>query len=230
MDICQAIRRQGDDEHLLPVVMVTEQEDQESDAAAAGITDWLIKPFTSAYARTKIRAWVLRTACQRSRRGVFADEARRAGSPRAMRILDTGPAHRFDRMTDLRPMPQKGTERRRSSERVTSSDKAALLWIYGREIAPFETPAFSSKVGEIIARATSPPRNRAAGQRTMRPRDSNYPGQSGRRPPRRRSRTRTRTRRQLNEQKRIGVRRDDEAQLRLSATQNKVARLGVHFR
>jgi hypothetical protein len=61
-------------------------------------------------------------------------------------------------------MPQKGTERWRSSERVTSLDKSALLWMYGREIAPFESPTFSSKVDEIIAHATSTPQKRAAGR------------------------------------------------------------------
>jgi hypothetical protein len=51
-------------------------------------------------------------------------------------------------------MPQKGTEKRRSSEKVISTDKAALLWMYCKEIAPFETPTFSKNVGEFIARAT----------------------------------------------------------------------------
>jgi hypothetical protein len=37
---------------------------------------------------------------------------------------------------------------------IPSSDKSALLWMYGREIAAFETPAFNKKVGEIITRAT----------------------------------------------------------------------------
>ena len=88
MDMCRAICRQAnDDEHRLPVVMVAEQEDQDS-GAAAGVTDWLIKPFTSAYARTKIRAWVLRTASQSVRRGIPADVQWRLASPRAMRILD----------------------------------------------------------------------------------------------------------------------------------------------
>ena len=59
-------------------------------------------------------------------------------------------------------MPQKGTEKRRSSENVISTDKSALLWMYCREIAPFETPIFSKNVGELIARATSVPEKRAA--------------------------------------------------------------------
>jgi hypothetical protein len=57
-------------------------------------------------------------------------------------------------------MPQKGTEKRRSSENVISTDKAALLWMYCKEIAPFETPTFSKNVGEFIARATMRPSDR----------------------------------------------------------------------
>ena len=51
-------------------------------------------------------------------------------------------------------MPQRGTENRRFSENVIGTDKSALLWMFCREIAPFETPTFSKKVGELIARAT----------------------------------------------------------------------------
>jgi hypothetical protein len=58
-------------------------------------------------------------------------------------------------------MPQKGTEKRRSSEKVISTDKAALLWMYCKEIAPFETPTFSKNVGELIARATRAPQKGA---------------------------------------------------------------------
>ena len=46
-----------------PVVVVVAQHEQQ-DSAGAGVTDWLIKPFSNAYARTKIRAWMLRTACR----------------------------------------------------------------------------------------------------------------------------------------------------------------------
>jgi hypothetical protein len=58
-------------------------------------------------------------------------------------------------------MPQKGTEKRRSSEKVISTDKAALLWMYCKEIAPFETPTFSKNVGEFIACATRAPQKGA---------------------------------------------------------------------
>jgi hypothetical protein len=47
-------------------------------------------------------------------------------------------------------------EREADSERLAlSSEKAALLWMYGREIAAFDTPAFTNKLGRIITQATS---------------------------------------------------------------------------
>ena len=55
------------------------------------------------------------------------------------------------------PLPQKETEKKRFPENVISTDKSVLLWMYCREIAPFDTPTFSEKVGELIARATSTP-------------------------------------------------------------------------
>ena len=65
------------------------------------ISDWLIKPFTSSYARTKIRAWVLRTECRWIRAPVPDDEERRIASLRELKILDTEPEERFDRITRL---------------------------------------------------------------------------------------------------------------------------------
>jgi DNA-binding response OmpR family regulator len=139
MQICRAIREhENDREHQLPVVMITTHENRAA-GAAAGVTDWLIRPFTDAYARTKICAWVLRTACQRIRVVISEDEKRRLA----------GPLVRVRRA----PMAQKGLENKRVSEHVISTDKSALLWMYCREIAPFETPAFSRKVGDLIARA-----------------------------------------------------------------------------
>jgi phosphoribosyl 1,2-cyclic phosphodiesterase/CheY-like chemotaxis protein len=101
MEMCHAIRQQENDrDHQLPVVMVAAQEDPDS-GAAAGVTDWLIKPFTDAYARTKIRAWALRVACQWMRGAIPKDEQQRLASLRSLRILDTGPEERFDRITRL---------------------------------------------------------------------------------------------------------------------------------
>jgi DNA-binding response OmpR family regulator len=151
MEMCRAIREQENDrEHQLPVIMVAAQENQAA-GASAGVTDWLIKPFTDACARTKVRAWALRAACQWMRAVIPEDEKWRLARP---------PVH-----VRRAPMAQKGIENRRFSENVISTDKSALLWMYCREIAPFETPAFSKNVGDLIARATKRPsemRNRSA--------------------------------------------------------------------
>jgi hypothetical protein len=72
-------------------------------------------------------------------------------------------------------MPQKGTEKRRSSENVISTDKSALLWMYCRGIAPFETPTFSKTVGELIAGATSTP----PGTRNLSPAKGHIPRKKG---------------------------------------------------
>jgi CheY-like chemotaxis protein len=96
--LCRAIRQTEGDQ--LPVVIVAEQEDAAA-GAAAGVTDWLIKPFTSSYARTKIRAWVLRTACRWMRAAIPDDEEQRMASLRELNILDTEPDERFDRITRL---------------------------------------------------------------------------------------------------------------------------------
>jgi phosphoribosyl 1,2-cyclic phosphodiesterase/DNA-binding response OmpR family regulator len=154
METCCAIRQQDTDhEHQLPVVMIASQEDQAS-GAAAGVTDWLIKPFSGAYARTKVRAWVLRTACQWMRGLASEHEKQRLAR---LPVHAQQRSRAGARARESRPTPQKGIEKRRSLENVISTNKSALLWMYSREIAPFETLTFSDKVGELIARATSAP-------------------------------------------------------------------------
>jgi phosphoribosyl 1,2-cyclic phosphodiesterase/CheY-like chemotaxis protein len=97
---CRAIRRQETDGEQLPLVMVAAKEDRAA-GDRAGVTDWLIKPFSAAYARTKIRAWVLRTACRWIRGAIPENEQQRLASLRALQLLDTEPEDRFDRITRL---------------------------------------------------------------------------------------------------------------------------------
>jgi GAF domain-containing protein len=80
--------------------MIAAQEDAGA-GAAAGVSDWLIRPFSASYARTKIRAWVLRTECRWIRAAIPDDEGRRIAALRELRILDTEPEERFDRVTRL---------------------------------------------------------------------------------------------------------------------------------
>jgi GAF domain-containing protein len=67
----------------------------------AGVTDWLVHPFSAIYARTRVRAWLLRTACRWRPAPLPADEERRLGALRALNVLDTEREERFDRITRL---------------------------------------------------------------------------------------------------------------------------------
>jgi ribonuclease BN (tRNA processing enzyme)/DNA-binding response OmpR family regulator len=153
MDMCRSIRSIAtDDDRRLPILMVAEQEDQRADAA--GVTDWLIKPFTVAHARSKIGAWLLRTACQSI--GNDASAAAKQPVPAATETLQAKQVMAGGTTTVLRATSEKGNGH--LPERSPQLDKSTLLWMYGREIAPFETAAFSSLVGDIIARAKMAPR------------------------------------------------------------------------
>ena len=101
LEICRAIRSElVADESKLPIVLVAAREDPVA-GGVAGVTDWLTKPFTSSYARTKVRAWILRAACQWVRASLPEDEETRLASLRQLRVLDTEPEERFDRITRL---------------------------------------------------------------------------------------------------------------------------------
>jgi CheY-like chemotaxis protein len=90
--VLEVLRSAKGDE--LPVVMVAAREHEEK-----GVTDWLTTPFTDSYARTKIRAWILRESCRWVRAPVPENEAARLTSLRALDLLDTEPEERFDRIT-----------------------------------------------------------------------------------------------------------------------------------
>jgi ribonuclease BN (tRNA processing enzyme) len=99
MAACRAIRMEGQDSGL-PLVIVASRQDAAS-GEAAGVTDWLIKPFSESFIRTKVRAWVLRTACHWTRAVVPEDEEPRLAALRALNVLDTPLEDRFDRITRI---------------------------------------------------------------------------------------------------------------------------------
>src|SRR5260370_9711853 len=66
---------------------------------AAGVTQWLITPFSVQYARAQIQAWLWRSACRWVRAALPADEEKRLAALRELSILDTQPEERFDRIT-----------------------------------------------------------------------------------------------------------------------------------
>lgn len=88
------------DQVKVPVVLVSTRDRQVKgwDDIA---TDWLVEPFSLSYARTKIRAWVLRNTCRWVRARLPPNETARLKALRDLAILDTPAEERFDRVTRL---------------------------------------------------------------------------------------------------------------------------------
>ncbi len=82
-----------------PMVAICSDESLES--LSPVVTDTLTRPFSAAYARTKVAAWLLRRACRWMRPAIPADESSRIATLNGLAILDTPPEARFDRLTAL---------------------------------------------------------------------------------------------------------------------------------
>lgn len=81
----------------VPILAVADKEDQTNTA----VSGWLIRPFSSAYARTRIGACLLRTTCHWERALTSEHEDQRLAALHDLGILDTPPEERFDRITRL---------------------------------------------------------------------------------------------------------------------------------
>lgn len=86
--------------HDVPIIVVADTEDCQR-GITAGVTDWLIRPFSIAYVRTRLRAWLLRTAARWVRAPLPPDEEQRLATLHSLGILDTPEEQRFDRLTRL---------------------------------------------------------------------------------------------------------------------------------
>jgi phosphoribosyl 1,2-cyclic phosphodiesterase/DNA-binding NarL/FixJ family response regulator len=104
LEVARAVRKGGDGaDKDVPIVLVAASETEADRAAGAeaGITDWLVAPFSMLYARTRVRAWALRQACRWIAAAAPPDEAERLRALHERGILDTPPEERFDRITRL---------------------------------------------------------------------------------------------------------------------------------
>jgi ribonuclease BN (tRNA processing enzyme)/CheY-like chemotaxis protein len=101
LETCRAIRGTGTAHARdVPIVVMAQQEDTAA-GVAAGVTDWLVGSFSTVYARTRIRAWLLRVRCGWMKPPVPEGEERRLEALHGLGILDTEPEERFDRLTRL---------------------------------------------------------------------------------------------------------------------------------
>jgi ribonuclease BN (tRNA processing enzyme)/DNA-binding response OmpR family regulator len=101
LETCQAIRQAGDPMLAEVPIIVTAGQEEVDAGIAAGVTDWLIKPFSAIYARTRMRAWLMRTACRWVQPPLPPNEPERLAALRSLDVLDTAPEERFDRLTRI---------------------------------------------------------------------------------------------------------------------------------
>ncbi len=99
LSICRSLRAEHDERWKdIPVIVVADREDTE-EGKRAGVTGWLIKPFSQQYARAHIQAWLMRSACRWAAAGVPPDEPARLAALRELAVLDTPAEEKFDRIT-----------------------------------------------------------------------------------------------------------------------------------
>jgi len=145
--LCRALRQHAP-ERRLPVLLVADHEDADA-GTAAGVSDWLIKPFTTAHVRTKVRTWLLRNASKGIKRRSYVDETRPLP---VLQLVSSAGNRTADKIEELVRVLEKTFAR---EQRSLSSVKTDLPSMYRREIAAFDTPAFTKRLGRIITEATS---------------------------------------------------------------------------
>ncbi len=99
LEVCHALRQSTSLSTDAPVVIVTPPGSSDSHRVGIGVTDWLEQPFSTVYARARIRAWLLRTTCRWMRAPLPPDEEQRLAALHELRLLDTRPEERFDALT-----------------------------------------------------------------------------------------------------------------------------------
>jgi ribonuclease BN (tRNA processing enzyme)/DNA-binding response OmpR family regulator len=83
----------------VPVLAIADREVPGGEDA--GISEWLIRPFSGVYASAKMQAWVMRGKSRWKKASVPDDESKRLLALYSLNLLDTAPEPRFDRITDL---------------------------------------------------------------------------------------------------------------------------------
>ncbi len=91
----------GDAAPAILLGLVSQADDDSARPRAASGVEWIETPVTEQYARTRLRACLLRTACRWRRASTPRDEHERIEALRGLGILDTPAEERFDRYTRL---------------------------------------------------------------------------------------------------------------------------------
>src|SRR5215470_6576271 len=97
--LCAEIRAlPGEDAKETPIVIVANQSEVSVDKSeSAGVTDWLTRPYSLQYARSRMRAWLMRSMLRWRKAALPPDEEERLAAVYRLGLLDTDAEERFDR-------------------------------------------------------------------------------------------------------------------------------------
>ena len=101
LEICRQVKASAaQDTPMAHIVVVTDRHDPAS-ALAEFDPVWITRPFSQEYARTRIRAWILRSTCRWVRARIPQGEEARLAALNGLDILDSEPEERFDRIVRI---------------------------------------------------------------------------------------------------------------------------------
>ncbi len=97
--LCAELRAlPGNEAKEVPIIIVADQAQAPADKGeAAGVTDWLTRPYSLQYARSRMRAWLMRSMLRWRKAPLPQDEEERLAAVQRLGLLDTGAEERFDR-------------------------------------------------------------------------------------------------------------------------------------
>ena len=97
--LCAEIRAlPGDDAKETPIIIVANQSQVPVDKGVpTGVTDWLTRPYSLQYARSRMRAWLMRSMLRWRKAALPPDEEARLAAVYRLGLLDTDAEERFDR-------------------------------------------------------------------------------------------------------------------------------------
>ena len=97
--LCAEIRAlPGEDAKETPIIIVAHQSQVPVDKSVpAGVTDWLTRPYSLQYARSRMRAWLMRSMLRWRKAALPPDEEERLAAVYRLGLLDTDAEERFDR-------------------------------------------------------------------------------------------------------------------------------------
>jgi len=100
--LCQKLRSVNGDGRDVPIIVVTEQANVSAERGeVAGVTDWLTRPFSMQYARSRMRAWLMRSMLRWRKAALPQNEEERLEAVHKLGLLDTEAEERFDRHTRI---------------------------------------------------------------------------------------------------------------------------------